>query len=165
MAGTPDVTSDFESKSELDFRNRLIAKFAISRSKRFWGSGFEVIPKSALYPSGDRVETVYAEVKRRLGEELQPGDLGQFIQEWVSLEAGLLDRARRVTERNVSVREAIAALARRGLISHEVSSELDALRQVRNTAVHKPDDVTPATLAKSIRRIQELRKRLPPDVA
>jgi hypothetical protein len=31
MAGTPDITYDFESKTELDFRNRLVAKFAIPR--------------------------------------------------------------------------------------------------------------------------------------
>ncbi|MDQ6432856.1 FRG domain-containing protein [Mesorhizobium sp. LHD-90] len=37
MAGTSDVTTDFDSKTELDFRNRLIAKFAIPDTVAFWG--------------------------------------------------------------------------------------------------------------------------------
>ncbi len=40
LAGTADVTTDFDSKTELDFRNRLIAKFAIPRARSFWGNGF-----------------------------------------------------------------------------------------------------------------------------
>ena len=38
MAGTADATSNFETKTELDFRNPLIAKFAIPRAKSFWRS-------------------------------------------------------------------------------------------------------------------------------
>jgi len=55
LAGTADVTTDYESKTELDFRNRLIAKFAITRAGSFWGSGFEQIPQTALYPKGDQI--------------------------------------------------------------------------------------------------------------
>ena len=42
LTGTTDVTTEFDSKTELDFRNRLVAKFAIPRtSNRFWGRGIE----------------------------------------------------------------------------------------------------------------------------
>jgi hypothetical protein len=50
LAGTTDITDEFDSKTELDFRNRLIAKFAIPRARSFWGDGFDPIPPSALSP-------------------------------------------------------------------------------------------------------------------
>ena len=39
LAGTADLTTDFDSKTELDFRNRLIAKFAIHERRLFGGLG------------------------------------------------------------------------------------------------------------------------------
>jgi hypothetical protein len=78
LAGTADVTTDFESKTELDFRNRLIAKFAIPRAHSFWGAGFEQIPETALYPKGDKIFDLCARFKIELQEELRPGDLGDL---------------------------------------------------------------------------------------
>lgn len=42
LAATADVSTEFDSKTELDFRNRLIATFAIPRAKTF--SGFRTNP-------------------------------------------------------------------------------------------------------------------------
>ena len=53
LIATEDIESVYDSKTELDFNNRLIAKFKIPTAKRFWGSNFDPIPKSALYPRGD----------------------------------------------------------------------------------------------------------------
>jgi hypothetical protein len=64
LAGTADVTTDFDSKTELDFRNRLIAKFGISRARTFWGSGFDPIPESALYPRRLDIGTVSSVASR-----------------------------------------------------------------------------------------------------
>jgi hypothetical protein len=140
MAGTPDVTYEFESKTELDFRNRLIAKFAIPRARSsFWRGGFDVIPRKALYPPNDKMEEICAEIRASSEEAQQPaGDLGEFILEWAHLEEALLDRARRITERNVSVGEAINALSRAKLLSPNTARELHELRQFRNRAVHAP---------------------------
>ena len=113
MAGTADVTLEFESKTELDFRNRLIAKFAIPTAKRFWGSGFNQIPETALFPKGDKILDLCTQLKADLIEELGPGDFGTFLRAWVTLEEWLLDRARRISKRNLSIREAINELARR----------------------------------------------------
>ena len=41
-------------KDELDFNNRLIAKFRLKRDRFFKSKGFGAIPKSALYPFGDK---------------------------------------------------------------------------------------------------------------
>jgi hypothetical protein len=156
LAGTADVTTEYESKTELDFRNRLIAKFAIPRARAFWGSGFDQIPETALYPRGDQILDLCNRLKTELREELQPGDLGAFIKEWASLEEYLLETARRVTERNVSVREAIAALSKKGMLKSEQAMELDALRRFRNSVVHKPTTVEAGALGEWLERTRQL---------
>lgn len=146
LAGTADVTTDFDSKTELDFRNRLIAKFAIPRTNAFWGPGFDQIPETALYPKGDAILELCASLRAELSDELQPGQLGEFIKEWARLEEYLLENARRATERNVSVREGIAALSKRGRLTPEQASLLDSLRKFRNGVVHQPKAVDPGSL-------------------
>lgn len=155
MVGTSDVTYDFGSKSELDFRNRLIAKFAIPRARSsFWRGGFSPIPERALYPPRDPVKKLCLDVKQRVERAQRPlGTLGDFIVAWSRLESWLLENARRITERNVSVGEAINAVARDRRLSKTVVSELQALRQFRNTAVHKPDELSNTQIVHAHRRL------------
>lgn len=58
LAGTADVTSDYESKYELDFGNRLIAKFAIPNSASFWGQGLSGLSQEELYPENDNMKAL-----------------------------------------------------------------------------------------------------------
>lgn len=146
LAGTTDVTFDFDSKTELDFRNRLIAKFEIPRAKTFWRGGFEQIPETALLPKRDKILDLCNELKAELKDELRPGDLGEFIRDWSSLEDYLLTSARHLTQRNVSVREAISVLEKNGTLPSETARELESLRSFRNAIVHRPDTVRPAAL-------------------
>jgi hypothetical protein len=160
LAGTADVTTEFESKTELDFRNRLISKFAIPRARPFWGSGFDQIPETALYPRGNRILDLCTNLKAELRDELRSGELGEFIGEWADLEEYLLESARRATERNVSVREAIAALARRAELQPEQAATLDGLRRFRNAVVHHPATVQSGALSEWLDTIQRLSKEL-----
>jgi hypothetical protein len=164
LAGTADVTTEFDSKTELDFRNRLIAKFAIPRARSFWGPGFDQIPESALYPRGDDIFDLCTGLREALREELQPGVIGEFIREWAGLEEYLLDEARRVTQRNISVREAITALSRRGTLSLEQAAQLEALRKFRNALVHQPRSVEPGTLVEWLGTARQLRRQILRDV-
>jgi hypothetical protein len=50
----------------LDFGRRLIAKFEIPK-KSFWGIDFHAIPKNALSPPDDVIETICSEIKSRYG--------------------------------------------------------------------------------------------------
>jgi hypothetical protein len=161
LAGTADLTTDFDAKTELDFRNRLVAKFAIPRTKRFWGSGFDVVPESALYPDGDAIKELCDEIREQLRSETLPGDLGTFIQHWAELENRLLEEGRRLSERNVSVREAINILARQGRLPKESATHLDFLRRVRNAAVHSPTKVPPTDLASATERVREFLRDWP----
>lgn len=163
LAGTADVTTEFESKTELDFRNRLVAKFAMPRAKAFWGSGFDQIPETALLPRGDRISDLCSDLRVELRDELQPGELGEFIREWALLEEYLLEEARRLTERNVSVREAITSLAKRGVLNLEQATTLDAVRKFRNALVHQPKTVTHGAVDEWIDTVRQLRTRLTQD--
>jgi len=165
MAGTSDVTTNFDNKTELDFRNRLIAKFAIPRAKSFWNAGFEATPRTALYPSKDRVEILCRDVVARTREEgAAASKIGQLLVEWAQLEERLLPLARQLTERNVSVREGIQALVRGGQIDSEMAAGLEEVRRVRNTAAHTPARVEEAAVNRALQQLQNLAKRIQVDM-
>ncbi len=161
MAGTPDVMTNFDNKTELDFRNRLIAKFAIPRAKSFWNAGFEATPKHALYPLNDHVEHLCRDVIGMVREErATASNIGQLLVEWGMLEEKLLPRARQLTERNVSIREAINALLKRGQLQGGVASVLEQVRRVRNTAAHTPGRVRQADVDRALLQLRELSPKL-----
>jgi hypothetical protein len=160
MAGTPDVTVNFDTKTELDFRNRLIAKFAVPRAKRFWNAGFEATPKSALYPVNDRVEGLCSEVIERMRRAEYVGDVGQLLLEWAKLEEQLLPLARQRTERNVSITEALRALTQQGEISTDVANALDRIRRIRNIAAHTPSKIKTKDIDVALRELRELTKKI-----
>jgi hypothetical protein len=161
MAGTPDVTARYEVKTELDFRNRLVAKFAIPRAKTFWDSGSIAMDRSELYPANDRMADLCREVQKTMQIEPSRGELGQFLVEWGLLEERLLGRARQITERNLSGREALNVLASSGRLPASLAEELHAIRRVRNTAAHRPTEVDIEIVSKALRRLREVVKHLP----
>lgn len=161
LAGTTDVTWDFDNKTELDFRNRLIAKFSIPSGAKFWGSGFNSIPKGALYPNQDRVLKICNGLRESLKTELQPGDLGEFMKAWTDLETFIVSEAREastrgLSSRTITLRESIDQLVNLGMISVAVAAELQSLRQYRNVIVHSPSKVEPSSTTNSILSARQL---------
>jgi hypothetical protein len=144
----------------LDFRNRLVAKFAIPRDKDFWGAGFEQIPQNALFPEGDKVLDLCMRLKSDLKQEFQPGDLGEFVREWADLEGYLLETARHATEKNVSVREAIQQLSKKGVIPYSLAAQIEAIRHVRNNLIHKPGSVEPSAAREGLEQVREILRTL-----
>ena len=71
LAGTLDITRDYVDKSELDFNNRLVAKFSIPNARSFWGNDFEGIPRHLLFPPEDSMAEVCARVKTRLIDDMK----------------------------------------------------------------------------------------------
>ncbi|MFV0418588.1 MAG: FRG domain-containing protein [Dysgonomonas sp.] len=55
LVSTDEITDSYDTKSELDFNNRLIAKFEIPNNLSFWGKDFDRIPEHLLYPENDPV--------------------------------------------------------------------------------------------------------------
>ncbi len=71
LAGTLDITREYIDKSELDFNNRLVAKFSIPNDRSFWGNDFEGIPEHLLFPPDDRMADICSRVKTRLIDDMK----------------------------------------------------------------------------------------------
>jgi hypothetical protein len=163
LAGTDEITTEYDSKDELDFNNRLIAKFRLDQGSKFWNSGFDVIPGSILYPEMDRVKEICLDIRAELGEmgtEVGPGDLGRFLQEWTDLENIILSMARNYQEKVFSIREAINVLYRKELLPHNLNEQLDRLRRIRNLAVHEPRKMKSQDLVEALQSVIELKNQI-----
>jgi len=66
LVGTTDIRTEYASKTELDLKNRLVAKFEIPNRRSFWGKDFSAIPWSALYPPDDRVAKLCEAIRAAL---------------------------------------------------------------------------------------------------
>ncbi len=160
LAATEDITNEYTSKSELDFRNRLIAKFKISRESRFWGQGFSKIPKSVLYPKGDLIERLSKFIIINIKSQLQPAQLGEFIQKWTDVENIVLGIARDLDPRMFTMREAIDRIGKESLIDRELIYELHELRKFRNVIVHEPREIKSEEIDKRIHQVNDVKQRL-----
>jgi uncharacterized protein YutE (UPF0331/DUF86 family) len=162
LAGTDEVTTQYESKSELDFNNRLIAKFRIRGGSNFWGGGFRALPREVLYPSRDQVQDVCDGLREDLDTGVTAGRIGAFLKEWNELEAILVSRARgRKGERKIySVREALQTLRSTDVIPMDIAEELDYLRELRNNVVHRPDRVEAGAVLRATDQLRNLLSRL-----
>jgi len=160
LVGTDESTTDFHSKDEFDFNARLIAKFRFSNGKSFWGSGFDQIPRIALYPKDDKIQALCDDIGEEIGTELDPGRLGLLLQAWVGLEAHLINIARSRSEKVYSAHEALRILQNAELISSDVLGRLDRVRRLRNTAVHTPEKVQAGELALARQEIVELAEQI-----
>lgn len=170
MVGTADIEANYDSKTELDFRNRLVAKFAIPRAiSHFWGDDFGAIPKGALYPSGDHMRDLCIGIREEAQRAVESqsarkpdrrNSVGDFLVIWSELERWLLDRARQLTERNVSLSRAIQIVGKREQLPDEVIKELTLLRRIRNSLVHSPGSAENIELDNVIRRIRAVHREL-----
>jgi hypothetical protein len=160
LAGTDDITTNYDAKTELDFNNRLLAKFKIPNNKTFWGKGFDQIPKKSLYPDNDPIFDLCQQIKDIADKELRTGDLGEFLKLWAELEEKLVTLARKQTDRFLSVREAIRMLFESGYLDKEQSYQIDRLRTFRNTLVHTPKKVTTGQIQDYLYTLDDILKRL-----
>lgn len=141
LAGTDDITTIYESKAELDFNNRLIAKFRIPNNDDFWGKGFDKIPKKSLYPSNDPIFKLCDQIKENSIKQRRIGGHGEFLKLWSILEEKLFILAHRETEKLISLKEATRIVNQKGYLSNEQSNQIVKLKSLRNSIVHFPSDV------------------------
>jgi uncharacterized protein YutE (UPF0331/DUF86 family) len=160
LAGTSDVTSDYDSKSELDFNNRLVAKFAIPNTKEFWGKGSAKIPESILYPPNDSIEILCKSIETTFQTEIHPGAIGEFLTEWVQLEQTLLQKARSQEARPSSIREAVQRLLKTEVIDNIQAYQIDELRKYRNILVHEPRRIEHNSIEGYLLKLRDLRNYL-----
>jgi hypothetical protein len=158
LAGTTDITSEYENKTELDFRNRFIAKFEIPKAMRFWGSGFSSIPRSVLFPRGDRVGKICQEIEIKIGQELRSEELGEFIKEWSKLEDYILKIAGRQSDEVNSIREAIDLIREFEMIDPQMYRQFIELRRLRNRVIHEWEKVQTGDVLEAIDRVKKIRE-------
>jgi hypothetical protein len=68
LAGTEDITYNYDkkTKSQLDFKNRLVAKFKIPNNVTFWGGPFDKIPQYLLYPDNDPMHDLCTRIRESI---------------------------------------------------------------------------------------------------
>jgi hypothetical protein len=160
LIGTDDITNNYESKSELDFNNRLIAKFMIPNNSSFWGNGFNKIPKNSLYPDNDPIFDLCKQIKDIADRELKTGDLGEFLKSWAELEEFIISNAGTSTHRFLGVREALRALHHDGKINDDLANQIERLRNFRNLLVHSPKKVTSEQIRAYINLLDDISKQI-----
>lgn len=159
LAGTWDITDNYEVKSNLDFSRRLVAKFVFQDTATFWGDGFGRVPHSLLYPDEDRVREICDSISLEVRDRLGPETLGNFLLTWRELEKQIVDPVREYTERMVTMREAISRWQERELLPQDVALQLDGLRKWRNQIVHSTEEIHPDDIERVLaeaRSLQEL---------
>jgi uncharacterized protein YutE (UPF0331/DUF86 family) len=156
LVGTDEITSDYVSKDELDFNGRLVAKYQIRRGASFWGKGFDPIPHRALYPSSDKILALCEKIEREVGTEVEPSQLGRFLQAWVNVEALLLTLARLRQEKVYSAVQALRILANSKVVPSDVLVRLNSLRRTRNMAVHGHGSFSSDSLRHAVKDAQDL---------
>lgn len=160
LAGTVDITSDYEKKTELDFRNRLVAKFEIPSGVGFWGKGFTRLPDSVLFPDRDRIEAICSKMSPSPKSTSGPAEIGDFVSDWTNLEARVLARARSAQPRVSSLAQAIGTLREEEFIDKKLVAELDELRRFRNKVVHRGEDLEPGTITDYAQRVRDAKDKL-----
>ncbi len=141
LAGTDEVTTDYDRKSELDFSRRLVGKFSIPNSKAFWGRNFISIPNEYLYPKSDRIEQLCKSITPTLTEKSRPRRSGEFLDAWIKLERLLVELTAEETGRVPSAYRAIRKLQDSGYLSAQDAAELNEIRTIRNRMVHGIGDL------------------------
>ncbi len=159
LAGTDEITTEYESKDELDFNNRLIAKFRLTGEKSFWDNEFGAIPKPLLYPENDDVESFCSTIKRDLGIDVEQGNKADFLKAWVDLENYVLTLARRDPPKTYSFRGAMNVLASNEKIQKELLDDLDRLYRLRKMAIHDPQRIDQKDFETGITKIWDVKRR------
>ncbi|MDP6688912.1 MAG: hypothetical protein QF384_05390, partial [Alphaproteobacteria bacterium] len=70
---------------------------------------------------------------------------------------------RRITERNLSVREAISVLAKRGIISRDLAMQIQSIRKIRNSLVHRPSAIQSNKLGSWLDDLRQISQKIQRD--
>lgn len=159
LAATSDIEQDYDSKTELDFNRKLIAKFRIPMDSSFWGGGFEAIPKSALYPENDVFNNICRDIETDVRRELKPGDIGEFLKEWSELEELVIALNRDAREHN-SFFSSLKSIRSQEILNASLINEIDKLRRFRNNLVHKPGKIEETDISSYMDILERIKREV-----
>jgi hypothetical protein len=158
LAGTSDITNEYDDKDELDFNNRLIAKFKIPNTRKFWGK-FPNIPKNALYPKNDKVERICNEIKRKAARRFQSGLRGEFSKVWYQL-SNLLLNSTDVGRKIYSNGEALRYYVDKKIIDQNTADKIEQMLKFRNKLLYAIEaaEIENEIVIKNTKELKELTK-------
>lgn len=159
LVGTDDITNEYVNKSELDLNSRLIAKFEIPNTDKFWGKEFDKIPDTALYPKNDTIEAICKEIGQELITDIAPANLGDFLKLWAEFEQVILNDARKFKREVHNTRDALMTLMNNKEEKYGLLKEFDYLRTFRNKLVHNPTAITNEELRKMTQTLKQLKNQ------
>jgi hypothetical protein len=155
LAGTDEITEIYDKKTELDFNNRLIAKFKLSKESDFWGRNFHKIPEASLYPKSDPIKSLCNEIREMASSELKSGDLGDFLKVWTEIEEFITNLAGQNQHRYFSFRQALNQLYRQKLLDKDLYYRLDRIRTFRNQLIHKLKQIEPKMILEFLQKTED----------
>jgi hypothetical protein len=156
LAGTADITVEYNPKTELDFNRRLVAKFSIPNDAAFWGPGLSRIPESELYPEEDSMKEL-CDVLKLASESPQQGDgdalmmVGEFLAAWTAIELRISELAQGSTGKLLTPIQALRMLHELPAIPPDLRRSIEDLRRLRNELVHSPVAMSGAEVSGAIR--------------
>jgi hypothetical protein len=159
LVGTDDITNEYANKGELDLNNRLIAKFEIPNTEKFWGKDFNRIPESALYPKGDTIDKICKEIGKELAIDIAPANIGDFLKLWTEFEQIVLADARKYNRSAHTVRDALLTLMKSREEKGGLLKEFDYLRLFRNKLVHNPTGISNKELRKNTDILSQIKNQ------
>ena len=157
LASTDEITTNFESLTELDFSNRLLAKFKLINNNNFWEEEFDRISNNYLFPNGDLVLKICKNIKEELGTSIDPGRIGKFLQIWTEIENNIMSLARYRNRKVYTFLEALNILSVEYIIPKEIVRNLDKIRIFRNKVVHSPQKITTREIHEFSSKADEIR--------
>ena len=147
LIGEDEFSETYTNKDELDFNNRLVAKFKFKNTKEFWGDSEKALTREDLYPKDDEIEALCKEVSNELYDVIASrrnanisGDqYFAFMKGWIAIEKLLFEYMGRFTERQ--------SLSSAGFIKmiddNDLRKKLHRARVQRNYLAHNVDSNTP----------------------
>lgn len=154
VVGTPDVTDDYERKTELDVVNRLIAKFKVHNSVKFWGSDFSPLSNEYIYPEDDQFRQIKDDVVELKNRGFYDNTIGDFLKLWNQFEKNVKEYAK-VNEYS-SVNSSYIKLFAFNPVLKKYSSYFNDVRLFRNRIVHDSKDVSEEIIERYILRLKIL---------
>ncbi len=154
LSATEEITTNYDSKDELDFNRRLIAKIEISNARDFWEDGLSILPRDSLYPIDDRFTDICNEIKKEIVLGVNPGKIGNFLQAWAVLEKTLTAPLSNKNNYAHSLLEAINYYKRNDIFSEDLLNRVNYLRKIRNNLVHSPDNIRNEEMAGFVKEIK-----------
>ena len=156
VVGTLDTTTEYDVKSDLDFSRRLVRKFSIPTSDRFWRPDGGPIPDHLLFPKNDLVAELCEKIKTVSDRMARPGEIGYFVQRWSLLETSLRHRIDVPKDRVESLVQMVKRGKQLGQIATKTAAKLHNLRRIRNMVVHRTHEVDTDQIRNAVDLLDEV---------